>query len=188
MDLIRIGGKVIDKDRIYRVVDRILDLRAAGVSQQEVAEREGTERSFISRLETLGEVHRGPRLALIGFPLANKQELERVAQEEGVEYSLILTDEERWRFVREKNGNELLNEVMHIIAELRNFDVVVFLGSDMRVRVVEALLDKKVVCLEIGRSPIVGNKRVDPEELRRLVRELKIPNMQGARAQRAGGG
>lgn len=175
MELTRIGGKVIDRQRIYRVIDRILDLRAAGVSQQEVAEREGTERSFISRLETLGEVHRGARIALVGFPIANKDELLALAQEEGIEYTLVLTDEERWRWVREKSGSELLNEVIRIIAELRGYDVVLFLGSDMRVRVVEALLDKKVVCVEIGHSPIKGDRYVDLEKLRRLIRELKAP-------------
>ncbi|HHV56746.1 MAG TPA: transcriptional regulator [Firmicutes bacterium] len=173
MELTRIGGKVIDRGRIYRVVDRILDLRAAGVSQQEVAAHEGTERSFVSRLEALGEVYRGARIALVGFPIGNKEEILALAQEEGIEYTLVMTDEERWRFVREKSGSELLNEVMQIIAAVRGYDVVVFLGSDMRVRVVEALLDKKVVCVEIGHSPIKGDRLVDPEKLRRLLRELK---------------
>lgn len=169
----RIGEKVIDRERLYHVVDRILELRAAGVSQQEVAERLGTERSFISRLETLGEIHRGERLALVGFPIANKDELLSLAQEEGIEYTLILTDEERWRFVREKSGNELLNEVMQIIADVKTYDTVIFLGSDMRVRVVEALLDKKVVCIEIGRSPIKRDCEIDANKLRRLIRKIK---------------
>ena len=169
----RIGDKVIDRERLYHVVDRILELRAAGVSQQEVAEHLGTERSFISRLETLGEIHRGMRLALVGFPVANKDELLALAQEEGIEYTLILTDQERWRFVQEKSGNQLLNEVMQIIAELRTYDTVIFLGSDMRVRVVEALLDKKVVCIEIGRSPIKGDCEINPAKLRRLIRKIK---------------
>src|SRR5690606_24041691 len=39
MDLIRIGDKVVDRNRIYRVVDRILELRASGLSQQDVAEK-----------------------------------------------------------------------------------------------------------------------------------------------------
>ncbi|HHY92638.1 MAG TPA: transcriptional regulator, partial [Firmicutes bacterium] len=139
MELTRIGDKVIDRGRLYRVIDRILDLRAAGLSQQEVAQREGTERSFVSRLEALGEVYRGVRIALVGFPIGNKEELLALARAEGVEYTLVMTDAERWQFVRDKSGSELLNEVMQIIAALRGYDVVVFLGSDMRVRVVEAL-------------------------------------------------
>lgn len=169
----RVGDKVIDSERLYRVVDRILELRAAGVSQQEVARRLGTERTFISRLETLGEIHRGARLALVGFPLGNKEALLTLAQEEGIEYTLILTDEERWRFIEEKSGSQLLNEVMHIIAEVRTYDTVIFFGSDMRVRIVEALLDKKAVCVEIGHSPIKGDREVDPEKLRRLIRQIK---------------
>ena len=170
---VRIGDKVIDRKRLYHVVDNVLESRAAGLSQLEVAHRLGPERSFISRLESLGEVHRGVRLALVGFPLGDKEQLLALAREEGIEYTLILTDEERWRFVDEKSGNELLNEVMQIIAELRTYDAVIFLGSDMRVRVVEALLGKKVVCVELGRSPIQGDCRIKPEKLRRLIRKVK---------------
>lgn len=183
----RIGDKVVDRDRLYHVVDRVLELRAAGVSQLEVAQRLGTERSFVSRLEALGEIHRGARLALVGFPLGDKEALLSVAQEEGVEYTLILTDEERWRFVEEKSGSQLLNEVMHIIAELRTYDVVIFLGSDMRVRVAEALLDKKVVCVEIGRSPIKGDCKIEPEKLRCLIRRVKAPDKTAATVGTDGG-
>lgn len=182
----RIGDKVVDRNRLYHVVDRILELRSAGVSQQEAAERLGTERSFISRLEALGEIHRGARIALVGFPLADKETLLSLAQEEGIEYTLILSDEERWRFVEDKSGSQLLNEVMHIIAELRTYDAVIFLGSDMRVRVVEALLDKKVVCVEIGNSPIKGDRRISPEKLRRLIRKVKATAEMGIAAETRG--
>jgi len=67
--LLALGDKVVDRDRLYHVVDRVLELRAAGVSQLEVAQRLGTERSFVSRLEALGEIHRGARLALVGVPV-----------------------------------------------------------------------------------------------------------------------
>ena len=77
----RIGDKVVDRDRLYHVVDRVLELRAAGVSQLEVAQRLGTDRSFVSRLVALGEIHRGARLALVGFPLGDKEALLSVAQE-----------------------------------------------------------------------------------------------------------
>jgi transcriptional regulator len=156
---------------LYSVVDEVLKLRAGGCSQLEAARRLNTERSFISRLEALGEVHRGDRLAVVGFPLAKKEELLAVAKEEGVEYTLILNDEERWRFVDEKSGNELLNEVTQIIAELRTYDAVIFLGSDMRVRIAEAMLGDKVLCVELGSSPIKGDRILEPEHLRRLIQK-----------------
>lgn len=71
-DLVRIGDKVIDRARLHRLIDQALDLRAGGASQQEVADRLGTDRTFVSRLETLGELRRGRRIGLVGFPVANK--------------------------------------------------------------------------------------------------------------------
>jgi predicted XRE-type DNA-binding protein len=59
MDILRIGTKVIDRHRVHEHVDQALDLRSTGMSQQEVAAALGTERSFISRLEGLGEIRRG---------------------------------------------------------------------------------------------------------------------------------
>ena len=76
MDLVRIGSKLISRSRIIRRLDEILQMRVSGKSQQETAEALGVDRSFISRLEALGEVRKGGRVALIGFPIENKAELE----------------------------------------------------------------------------------------------------------------
>lgn len=54
--LLRIGDKLINRNKIDRVVDRILHLRTQGLSQQEVAAQVGIDRSVISRLEHMGEV------------------------------------------------------------------------------------------------------------------------------------
>ena len=79
MDIIRIGTKVIDRKRIYKLTDRALQLRSAGLSQQEVADTLGTERSFISRLRVGGNSS-GEQIALIGFPILNKEEIEEMAR------------------------------------------------------------------------------------------------------------
>src|SRR5690554_6283612 len=73
-DLIRVGEKVIQRSRIIRFVDRLLARRAAGLSQLEAARELGVDRTLISRLEAIGEVRKGARLALIGFPIANRAE------------------------------------------------------------------------------------------------------------------
>ncbi|CEP68980.1 Uncharacterized [Moorella glycerini] len=172
MDLIRIGDKLISRRKINSILERIFELRCQGFSQQETARQLDVDRSFVSRLETLGEVRRGRRIAVVGFPVANKAEMENMLRQEGVEYILLLTDAERWDFVRQKSGLELLNQLMEIVARVRDYDVVIIIGSDYRIKVSEALLGREVVGVEIGPSPIRGDREVDVEGLRVLVRQL----------------
>lgn len=175
MDFLRIGEKVISPGRIHRTVDLILKLRQEGLSQQEVADRLGVDRTLISRLESLGEIRKGPRLALVGFPVANGPELTAVAREEGVEFIWLMSEAERWGYVREKGGAELINEFMALASQLESYDAVIFIGSDVRSRMVEAILGPRVVSWEIGVSPLKEDRSVDPEQLRRLLRQLKSP-------------
>jgi predicted hydrolase (HD superfamily) len=54
---------------------------------------------------------------------------------------------------------------------------VVFLGSDMRIRMMEAIFGRdKVVGLQIGTSPIQEDKNVDASEIRSLIQNLKSYN------------
>jgi transcriptional regulator with XRE-family HTH domain len=167
--LIRIGDKLINRQKINSVIDRILELRATGLSQREVAKRLGLERTFISRVEGLGEIRQGQRIALIGFPVLNKPELNLIAEEMGVEFTYLLTDQERWSLVLEKQGLDFLNFLMNLIMQLRTYDVVVVIGSNLRINMAKTLLDKEVVPLYLGESPIEGDKWVDPELLRQII-------------------
>ena len=173
MDLIRIGDKLISFSRIVETVQEMLDMRQQGFSQADVAKKFNTDRTFLSRLEGLGEIRKGKKIALIGFPIKNVEELNQVAVEEGVEYSLLMTDRERWDFVYEKSGIELLNEVMSIIYRVRQYDVVIMLGSEKRLRLFKALLDNEVVSIEIGKSPITQDVYIEPENLRNIIRSVK---------------
>lgn len=173
MDLVRIGEKVISRQKLADLTDRILEMRARGLSQQEVADRMGLERTFISRLETLGEVRKGQTIALVGFPVENRAELEEVARQEGVDYTFLLTDRERWEFLENKSGVELFNHIMEIIAAVRRYEVVILLGSDRRVGLMKGLVDKEAILVPIGSSPMTRGAWVDPERLRALIRGLK---------------
>ncbi|MGE5553464.1 MAG: transcriptional regulator [Betaproteobacteria bacterium] len=173
MEFIRVGDKLLSRGRIRRAIDRLLELRVQGYSQAEAGRVVGVDRTFVSRLETLGEVGKGPRIALIGFPVGNKSELEEVAQREGVEYVLLLTNSERWAYFGERNGIEIANQIMELISQMKEFDAVLFAGSDMRIQLAEAILGAKVVGLELGTSPIETDRNVDPEFLRNLIRQLK---------------
>jgi len=173
VNFLRVGDKVLDPERIHRTVDLILKLRQEGLSQQEVAERLGVDRTLVSRLEGLGEVRKGPRLAVVGFPVANGAELAEAARTEGVDFVLLMSEEERWRYVKEKSGAELINEFMALVFQLESYDAVIFLGSDMRIKMVEAILGSRLVGWEIGASPIKEDRWVNPEQLRRLIRQLR---------------
>lgn len=173
MDLIRIGDKLISVSRIENIIQEMLDLRQQGISQAEVAKKFNTDRTFLSRLESLGEIRKGKTIAIVGFPLKNTEELKQLAFQEGVDFSLLMTDKERWDFVYEKSGIELLNEVMGLIYQVRQYDVVILLGSDQRLRLFKALLDKEVISIDIGKSPMTEDVYVDPQNLRKIIRMTK---------------
>lgn len=173
MEFVRVGDKLISRGRILRAVDRLLELRVQGLSQAEAGRVVGVDRTFVSRLESLGEVGKGPRVALIGFPVGNRQEVEEVARQEGVEYVLLLTNSERWAYFGERNGIEIANQIMDLISRMKEFDAVIFAGSDMRIHLAEAILGPKVIGLELGTSPIETDRDIDPGFLRELIRQLK---------------
>ncbi len=170
--LLRIGEKIINRQKINQIIDEMFNLRSQGFSQQEVANRVGIDRTVISKLETLGEVRKGGKVALVGFPIENCEELRLMARQEGIDYSLLLSEQERWDFVQKKSGIGLFNTIMEIIATLRNYDIVIILGSNLRIKLMETLLDKEVIGIQIGESPIEENKYVDPERIKSIVQQL----------------
>ena len=169
MEFYRVGDKLISREKLVRSVDRILTLRASGLSQQETAHRVNCDRTLVSRLEALAEVRKGGSIAIIGFPVSNREELQTLADEYGVEYTLLMTDEERIEYVETRTGVGLLNEIMGIVTELRDYDTVIMIGSDMRIRLASALFGDKVIGFQIGASPIQGDVWVDPQELVSLI-------------------
>jgi len=171
-DLRRIGDKLVSRDRIVATVEEILTLRQAGLSQQEVADRVGTDRSFVSRLESLGEVRKGARVAVVGLPVANKAELLAVTEQAGVDFVFLLSDEERWSFLKGKSGLELFSEAASLLEKLSAHDVVVILGHNRPARVIADLLARH--CLVLHQSQVPGREaHFDPKALRELVTQLR---------------
>ena len=168
-DFYRIGDKLVSIEKLNRALTQMMSLRSEGVSQQEVAVRFGVDRSFISRVENLGAVRRGSSMAVVGFPLQNKEEIISLLEELGVDFSLIMTNKERWRFVKEKSGIELFNQVMRLVTKIRTYDAVILIGSRQRINWSAGLLDKEVLGIELGESPLTEDKYVDPERLRKLI-------------------
>jgi small-conductance mechanosensitive channel len=50
-DFYRIGDKLVSMEKLNRSLAEMLTLRSTGLSQQEVADRCGVDRTFLSRLE-----------------------------------------------------------------------------------------------------------------------------------------
>ena len=86
MDLIRLGEKIISRRKLNNVINEILGLRAKGLSQTEVASRLGVDRTLVCRLESLGEIRKGRRLAVVGLQVLNKEEVQQALEREGVDF------------------------------------------------------------------------------------------------------
>jgi len=171
--LLRIGEKIVNKQKIHQTIEAVLEMRSKGFSQQEAANRAGLDRTVISKLETMGEVRKGGLVALVGFPIKNCEELRQMARQEGIDFSLLMSEQERWGFLQNRTGVELFNNIMEIVSTLRKYDIVIMLCSNMRIKLMEALLDKEVIGVEIGESPIADDKYVDPETVRKIIHQLR---------------
>ncbi|MCR4400242.1 MAG: hypothetical protein NUV35_05110 [Syntrophomonadaceae bacterium] len=80
VEFYRIQDKIVSRQKIEVAVTRILEMRARGLSQQEVADRLQVDRTFVSRLEGLGEIRKGASIAAVGFPIQNKDEIRAVLE------------------------------------------------------------------------------------------------------------
>ncbi len=174
MDLVRIGSKLVSRSRIDRRIDEIIDLRIQGKSQQETADLLGIDRTFVSRVEALGEIRKGGRVALVGFPIKNARELESAARDEGVDFVLLFTDEERRAFAASVSGADLINEIMSLSVKLRSYDALLFLGSDLRLEMVESMIGRDVVVgMPLGASPLTEDVEVDVTQIIDVIRTLR---------------
>lgn len=173
MEIYRIQDKIISWEKIEKSLKKALVMRSRGFSQQEIADRLQMDRTFISRLEKIGELRKGQSIACIGFPVKNKAEIQEILDKEGVDFCLLMTEEERWDYVNNRSGKELLNGLMDLTARIRSYDVVILIGSDARLELMEGVLDGQVFSIEIGSSPITEDKWVDPEEVKKILRSVK---------------
>ena len=171
-ELFRIGEKMISLRRIHETVGAILELRSKGLSQQEVANTLHLDRTFISRLESMGELRKGEKVALIGFPLQNKGELVQIAQRKGVDYIWIMDEQERRELVEKQTAMDFFNDVIDVLAALKTYDSIILMGSKKWHRIAEALLDAQVIFLELGSSPITEDCYLDPAYLERMLEQI----------------
>jgi transcriptional regulator len=154
---------MISLEQVVRRVEKALEMREQGHSQQEAADRLHFDRSFISRLESIGEIRKGHRVAVIGFPLANAVEIKKMCQAAGLDFFMILNDRERWELVEDKQALDFFNRMLEIVTRLREFDTLIMITSEKWFRLAEALLDLQLVFLSLGPTPISEDRTIDPQ-------------------------
>lgn len=164
MRLFRIGDKVVSRDKLLDAIDSILEDREHGATQEEAARNSAVQRSFVSFVETLGEVRRGPRVALVGFPIANCDEVRALAEKHAVDFALVFSQAERESIEGGEVAN-VFNQLLETLAALRDFDTVVLLASDWRVKTIERILGSEVVGIPLGHTPLREDQLVDIAEL-----------------------
>jgi hypothetical protein len=164
----RIGDKVVSRQKLIDALEAVLEDREAGATQEEAAHRAGVQRSFVSFLETLGEVRRGPRVALVGFPVANRDEVRALADKFGLDFVMVVNQSER-ESIESGNATNVFNQLLETLAVLREFDTLVLIASDLRVKTIERILGTEVVGIPLGSSPLREDKVVDLVELEKVL-------------------
>lgn len=172
MEFYKINGKTISKEKISNYIDKILTMRSLGHSQAEVASFVNTDRTFISRIESLGELRKGKSIAIIGFPIGNTEEVKKLAMKYGVNFIFVLSERERWDFLAQKSGLELFDKLIEMVGEIRKYDTVILMGSDMRIKLLESLLDNEVIGINIGESPLKKDVSLDLKILENILQNI----------------
>ncbi|MBS3956533.1 MAG: transcriptional regulator [Clostridiales bacterium] len=168
MRFFRIGEKVVSQQKLFDAIGDILADREAGATQEETARTHGVQRSFVSFIESLGEVRRGARIAMVGFPVANAEEVKRVAEEHGVDFTLVFNQAER-ESIEGFSGAEVFNRLLETLAALRDYDTIILLASDWRIELVERILGREVIAVSLGPSPLREDVTVDIGEITQLL-------------------
>jgi phosphoglycolate phosphatase-like HAD superfamily hydrolase len=174
MRFYRVGDKVVGRDKLIERIEAILIDREGGATQQEAAAAHGVDRSFVSWLETLGEVRRGKRVAFIAFPVANVADVRRVCDEHGVELAMIISQSEREGFEAGR-ADAVFNLVLDVLADLKDFDVVIIFASTKRTGTIEKILGREVIARPLGPSPLRHDVAVDLEQLTDLLDAVTAP-------------
>jgi len=167
--IFRVGEKMISLDKAARLVEKVLELRQKGVSQQETARRLHLDRSFVSRLEAIGEIRKGNRVAVIGFPLENTAQLSEICRAYGLDFYLLLNNRDRWDMVRDQQALDFFNRMFDLITRLREFDTLIMISSERWHQLAEALLDIQIIYINLGPTPIREDRFLEPQQLEKTL-------------------
>lgn len=185
MRMYRIGDKVVSRDKLFAALDDILEHRESGATQEEAARHAGVQRAFVSFIETLGEVRRGPRVALVAFPVANCDEVRELGRRYALDFVLAISQSER-ESIESGDATTVFNTLLETLAALRDFDTLVLIASDQRIATIERILGAEVVAMELGTSPLREDQHVDLRELDELLSAVMASSHSTGRTGRVG--
>lgn len=142
---IKIGDKIISLDRASDLIDRIFDMRSNGSTQEEVAKTLGVERSFISHLEGIGEIRKSKEIAFIGSGVKDEAAVEKTVHDLNFEHVFINGD-----------GRAEIGEALAVLTILKDIDFIIFLGPDSEHKLLESVLDKKIIGITLDKEGALG--------------------------------
>jgi len=171
-ELFRIGHKLVSREKIITALDVILHERADGATQREAAHAADVPRTFVSNLETLGELSAGARVALIAFPIDNGDALRELAGRYGVEFTLAFSQQER-EHAGFDDPAQLFNRTLDTIAALQGFDTVLVLASDRRIETIRRIIDAELIGICLGASPLTDDQHADLDEVEAILSGLR---------------
>jgi hypothetical protein len=174
MRFYRIGDKIVAREKLVDQIDAIMVDRESGATQHDAASAHGVDRSFVSWLETVGEVRRGRRVALIAFPVGNAGEVRAACEERAVEFVLVMSQSER-ESLEAGPADRMFNFVLETLATLKDFEVVIVMASDWRIGTVEKILGREVIARDLGHSPLRHDVTIDLTELADLLDAVTAP-------------
>lgn len=174
MRLFRIGDKVVSEEKIVGAIERILADREAGATQEQVAKVHSVQRSFVSLLESLGEIRSGARIALVAFPVANAEELRALADAYSLDVSLVLSQSQREN-VEHEAGADIFNNLLDTMADLAQFETIIVCASDWRIETFQRIFENEVVGIVIGQSPLRHDVVVDLDHVEKVLKAVTSP-------------
>ncbi|MDO8987637.1 MAG: hypothetical protein Q7V14_05380, partial [Coriobacteriia bacterium] len=81
-----------------------------------------------------------------------------------LDFVLVFSQAER-EGIESESATEVFNSLLDTLATLRDYDVLVMLASDLRIKTIEKILGREVVGLPLGQSPLREDIVVDIEQL-----------------------
>ncbi len=81
-----------------------------------------------------------------------------------VDFTLVFSQAER-ESIESGSASDVFNRLLETLATLRDYDVIVLMASDWRIELIERILGREVIAIELGHSPIREDVTVDIEEL-----------------------
>jgi len=107
-------------------------------------------------------------VALVGFPVANADEVKELARSHSLDFVLVLSQDER-ESIESGDATRVFNQLLETIAALKEYDTLVLMASDWRIRTMERILGTEVIGIPLGASPLRTAVAVDLGELDRIL-------------------